>query len=160
MTAALFHDVALVPALRLLPPFMDSPAARALLVAIALQESQLTQRRQRANGPARSYFQFERAGVVGVLSHVASAEHAREVCRLIDIPATAATVHRALEFSDVLAVTFARLLVWTLPYPLPIQHETEEAYDQYIESWRPGKPRPETWPKNCADAWRVVQGVI
>jgi hypothetical protein len=41
-------------------PFMDSPKARVLSAAIGHQESRFIHRRQ-INGPARGFWQFERA---------------------------------------------------------------------------------------------------
>jgi len=60
---------ALFPALELLPPVMDSAAARVNLITIALQESKLIHRWQvvdlakpNVKGPARGLLQFERGG--------------------------------------------------------------------------------------------------
>ena len=51
-----------------------------MLLAIGLQESRLTHRRQ-IGGPARGLWQFERGGgVAGVLRHAASRDHALSVC--------------------------------------------------------------------------------
>ena len=70
-------------AFALLPPKMDSAAARVLVLAVALQESGFTARRQYGNGPARGYWQFEAGGgVIGVLAHHSTATHARIVCGL------------------------------------------------------------------------------
>lgn len=144
------------PALTLLPPRMTSDDARAMILAIALQESKCQHRRQLHGGPARSYVQFERAGIAGVLSHRASAGHAVNVCQLLDIEASIDGVYTAIEFNDVLMATFARLLLWTLPRPLPLRDEVDEAWRDYLEAWRPGKPHPETWRAHYADAWACV----
>ena len=99
-------------ALALLPPKMDSVEARVLLLAIALQESGFKSRRQYGNGPARGYWQFEAAGgVIGVLAHHSTASRARIVCGLRDVKPVVQDVHAALEFDDVLAAAFARLLL-------------------------------------------------
>jgi hypothetical protein len=66
-----------------LPASMDSPQARVLLIAIALQESRLTHRDQivkgkkpGVKGPALGLWQFEKGGGVrGVLRHPASKPH-------------------------------------------------------------------------------------
>jgi hypothetical protein len=155
MTPEHLLDFGIKPALSLLPAHMDKPAARALLLAIALQESGAAHRRQ-IGGPAKSYFQFERAGVVGVLNHRASAAHAGDVCHLLDIEATVDAVHAAIEFSDLLASAFARLLLWTLPEPLPKSDETDLGWSQYVGAWRPGRPRPEDWPDNFARGWTII----
>jgi hypothetical protein len=138
---------------------MDVPAARALLVAISLQESQLQARRQ-TDGPARSYFQFEPAGIAGVLQHHSSALHAAQICLALDVQASVSAVYRAIEFQDTLACVFARLLLWTLPDQLPTRDDVNGAWRQYLAAWRPGKPRAEDWPENYERAWTALQGVI
>jgi hypothetical protein len=157
MTAALLMDLGIAPALRILPGYMDTIAARALLLTIAWQESRCSHRRQ-IRGPAKSYFQFERAGVLGVLTHVASAKHAATICETLDVPTSAAAIHKAMEWQDVLASAFARLLLWTLPKPLPLDGDIDESWRQYLETWRPGKPKPETWGRFYTEAWTLVKG--
>ena len=156
MSPALFLDVALAPALRLLPARMDSPEARAMLVSIALQESQLKARRQHGEGPARSYLQFERTGIRGVLTHHTTSVEAGRICVLVDVEATVPAVYRAIEFHDPLAVCFARLLLWTLPDFLPGRADAQMAWEQYIRAWNPGRPRRETWDANFRQAWNLV----
>jgi hypothetical protein len=145
MTPFTFIDVALDPGLALLPARMDSPRARAMVLAICLQESELHYRRQ-VGGPARGYAQFERGGGVrGVLTHRASSAHALDVCRQLDIAASVDAVYTALEFCDPLAVAFARLLLWTDPGALPDQHSDADGWQLYLRTWRPGKPHPKKW---------------
>lgn len=158
MTLDTFVATALGPAFFLLPGKMDKPEARALLIAIALQESALKKRRQFGKGPARSYLQFERAGVRGVLTHKASRAYAKDVCGALDIPATGPAVHQAIEFSDVLAVCFARLLLWTIPLALPTVDQPEEAYAQYVAAWRPGREHSRDWLANFVKAWQTIKG--
>ena len=158
MSPDVFLTTALTPGLSLLPAAMDTPAARALIVAICLQETGLAKRRQLGGGPARGYAQFEPAGVRGVLKHTASAATLRAVCTALDISGNAQAIHRAIEFSDVLTVCCARLLLWTLPAPLPTRGADSDAYGQYLHAWRPGKPRPNDWPTNFAVAWTLIQG--
>lgn len=156
MTPGLFLDLALAPALRLLPSRMDTPEARALIVAIALQESKLLARRQ-FGGPARSYLQFELSGIRGVLTHRATSALAAGICEAVDVAATAASVYVAIEYHDVLACVFGRLLLWTLPAPMPGRDNNEEAWQQYLAAWRPGKPRSADWSANFARAWALVE---
>ena len=100
---------ALTEALRLLPPQLDTTLARAMLLAIGLQESGLTARVQRVagggKGPARGLLQFERGGgVVGVLNHPASRDLALQVCTARKLPAVSSSVvWEWLETDDVLA---------------------------------------------------------
>jgi hypothetical protein len=145
MTPFTFVSVGLTPGFALLPAHMDSPRARAMVLAICLQESGLNHRRQ-IGGPARGYAQFERGGGVrGVLSHSTTAGFAQTVCGHLDIPASVDAVYTALEFNDPLAVAFARLLLWTDPGALPDQHSDDEGWRLYLRTWRPGKPHPKTW---------------
>src|SRR5690554_2126098 len=100
------------PALRLLPTRMDSPEARVMLHAIALQESRYANRRQ-IRGPARGLWQFEQGGgVAGVLRHRSSADLARHVCSKRRVDAAAKAVYSRLEYDDIIAAAFARLLLW------------------------------------------------
>jgi hypothetical protein len=55
-------------------------------------------------------------------------------------------VHAKLEFDDVLAAAFARLLLWADAKALPgLDASHDETWDCYIRSWRPGKPHRDTW---------------
>lgn len=145
-------------ALSLLPAPMDSPAARALLLAIGLQESRFEYRLQKGGGPAHGYWQFERGGGVrGVLSHSATAGHARRVCAALHYEPRTGDVYRALADNDLLACCLARLLLWTLPGALPGPADAEEGWRQYTAAWRPGKPHPETWPAFHARAWAALE---
>jgi hypothetical protein len=146
------------PALALLPPELDSAEARTLVLAICLQESGLSRRRQVvrrsgrlvADGPAIGYAQFELTGVRGVLLHPVSHDPARSLCFELDVDPTAAEVHAAMEHCDALAAGFARLLLYTEPAPLPSPLAVEEAWLYYLRCWRPGKPRRDDWPGNLA----------
>lgn len=157
MTIADAIRAAVAPALALLPEAMDTLPARAMLVAIALQESELEHRRQ-VNGPARGFWQFELGGGVrGVLAHAQTERLARQTCERLNYPPHLDVVHAAIEHNDVLAAVFARLLLWTLPGRLPGGPvETEASYGQYIDGWRPGKPKPGRWPSRYHRAWQAV----
>ena len=146
------------PALRILPPQMSSLRARAMMLAIGMQESRLTHRRQ-INGPARGLWQFERGGgVAGVLRHPLTQGHAATLCWRCGNAGTTASVYHALESDDVLAAGFARLLLWTLPGVLPVRGQAEEGWRQYIAAWRPGKPHRHTWDEFYEEAWATVLG--
>lgn len=143
------------PALEQLPKRMTSDPARVMLLAIGLQESKLTYRYQHASGPARGLWQFERVGVIGVLSFRTTNEHARSLCKLHDVRPVSYAVHEALAGNDVLAAGFARLLLWTDPRALPAA--ADAAWDYYLRNWRPGKPHPQTWLANYEQAVGVVR---
>lgn len=159
MTPELFVDHALGPALKLLPPAMDTPEARAMVVAICLQESKL-QHRHQVGGPAHGYAQFEAGGGVrGVLAHAASKSHARAVLTALDYASDAdvQACYAAIEHNDILAAAFARLLLWTLPDKLPNQDSPDIGWKQYLKAWRPGKPHPESWDEYFNQAWDIIQ---
>lgn len=147
---------AILPALRLLPLRMDTPAARTMLLAIAYQESEMQHRRQ-VGGPARGYWQFESGGGVrGVLQHPASEPHIRSALEAIDYrpQSTTAECFSYIEHNDVLAAVFARLLLWTDAAPLPT--DADAAWALYLRTWRPGKPHPGKWPANYLKAQEVI----
>ena len=157
-----------IPAgLALLPKACDSPAARAMLIAIALQESRLAHRWQvlqgGGKGPARGLLQFEqgtqasRGGVWGVYLHKTSASLLAPVCRARGVALEPRAIWAALETDDVLAVAVARLLLLTDPYPLPARGDAEAGWALYAErTWRPGKPHRKPWDGFYARAWDVV----
>lgn len=137
---------ALSSALQLLPPVMDSAAARLELIAIGLQESRLIHRwqvidakRPDVKGPARGLLQFERGGgVTGVLLHAASSDYALAVCSARGVKPTVSAVYAAIETDDVLAFALGRLLLWTDPKRLPAVGDVEGAWQLYLRTWRPG----------------------
>ena len=137
--------LAIAPAMALLPARMATHQAELMMLAIGLQESRFTHRRQ-VRGPARGFWQFEQGGgVAGVLRHPVSREHALRVCDARGVQTVAEQVYQQLEHDDVLAAAFARLLLWTDPAPLPKPGEVGRAWDLYNRTWRPGKPHRQTW---------------
>jgi len=116
----------------MLPVEMESPAAMAMMVAIALQESRLTYRHQ-VGGPAKSYYQFEQGGgVKGVLTHPSTRTIAAHVCNEVDVIPAAIEVYTAIEYHDILASVFARLLLWTLPQGMPNADDPEAGWQAYV----------------------------
>lgn len=144
-------------AFALLPGVMDTPSARAALLTIGLQESRFEHRAQ-VGGPAHGFWQFEKGGVTGVLEHPVSRAYALQVCHELLYLATPAAVYTAIEHNDVLACCFARLLLWTLPGVLAARGGgVDLAWQQYVESWRPGKPHRDSWGAYFEQAWGMVQ---
>lgn len=164
MSPELFLRLAIRPALELLPSPMRGTRAEAMILAICLQESKLSARRQisrltnRPTGPARGFPQFETIGVAGVLQHRASQSHALRLCHVLRVPPDVLTVHAAIEHNDVLAAGFARLNLWTHRDPLPPATEPAAGWRIYLEVWRPGAPHPETWPEHWSRAWATTGG--
>lgn len=140
------------PALAWLPPKMSSPEACVQLLTTGLQESKFAHRFQVLNtpgvkGPARSFWQMEEGGgVKGVMNHPASAALARAACDFRGVPFDRRAIWLGIETDDVLAAIFARLLYFTDPGRLPPLTQTAEAWALYLRTWRPGKPKPDTWP--------------
>lgn len=159
MTPADFLKIVLDPGLAFAWRYggmLLAPQSRVLCMAIAGQESNWQYRRQ-IGGPARSYFQFEEGGgVAGVLKHPASASRIRNVCDALDIPCTVPTVYEAMAWNDHLAVAMTRLLLWTDPAALPALGDQVGAWHYYERLWRPGAPRPASWPVNYATAMALA----
>lgn len=144
---------------------MDTPAARAMLLSIGLQESRFLYRRQQNFGPARGFWQFERdGGVRGVINHELTRAHLDAALQALRYPKLVArkknqtaTLHAAIEHNDVLACVFARLLLWTVPGTLPTRNQDARGWDQYLNGWRPGAPHIDTWAAFYSEAWdRVI----
>ena len=138
-------------------PEMHSVEAIAMLVAIALQESNGTQRRQHG-GPGRGYWQFEPNGALGVAKHPQTALQFENLCTGLDYPASAGGVAADIEKDTILAACVARLLLYTHPDPLPRRGNADGAWRQYLDLWRPGKPRPADWAANWDLAWTETTG--
>lgn len=156
---------AITPALQLLPAALDTPQARVMLLAIGLQESQLTHRRQLGGGPARGLWQFERGsqarggGVWGVVLHDASRYWLAQLCAARGCLFTADAIYARIEQDDVLAAGLARLLLFCDRAPLPALGATSAAWQLYAKrTWCPGRPRPDEWPENYRRALAFVQG--
>lgn len=166
MTPALFLRLAVDPALSLLPESARTDEARAFIIAICLQETQLKRRRQAGGDFAHGYPQFELGTVELIWNHATTTKAAHTICRTLDISETPLGVWAAIEFHDILACYFARLLLLTVPRELPAKGNAEEAWSQYVWTWRPGAvtrsaesaARAEMrWPGNFRDAWYAVR---
>lgn len=167
-----FLDTVIWPGLVLMSETVDNrlytPEAALALLAIALQESRgLDHRRQMENGPARSFWQHERgtvlprrAGICALLTHKVSEPIIRHFCEALTIPylpeasieVRAADLWRRSENNDLLALSMARALLWTLPWALPAIGDEKKLWGQYLSAWNPGKPHPEHWPGYYAQA--------
>jgi hypothetical protein len=159
------YERVLPDAFSLLPGQMDSREARAMLIAIGLQESDFNARRQGGRGtapgfgPARGFWQFEKmGGVAEILHNTTTGPIIKPICEMLLYDPTPATCHAAIEHNDVLATCFARLLLWVDPRALPSPIEVNKGWRIYNANWRPGKPHPEKWPECFAEGWRIVQG--
>lgn len=149
------------PALLLLPAKMESPQAVAMLLAIGLQESHFEYRRQHGNGPAKSFWQAEQGGgmVTGLLRYRVDSvrDLAAGLCVVRGVAPAASDVWNAIEHDDILAAGLARLLLYTDPARLPALGDESGAWELYLRTWRPGKPRPKEWSANYAAALEAVR---
>jgi len=163
-TPKTFLEEAIIPAMALLPKTLDSDRSRVMLMAIGLQESGLRVRWQiidpvvpETKGPARGLLQFERGGGVrGVMRHPATMHLASDVCRAREVPFEERVVWVALERDDILAAALGRLYLLTDPQPLPALGDVQAAWECYKRNWKPGKPHPEAWPQNYANAFAAL----
>ena len=167
MTPELLLKTAIIPALGLLDSKLDTPAARAMLIAISAQESGLRARRQMLEagkpwwesrpGAANGLFMFERdGGVRGVMRHPAASAIVLPVIDALLYPRDPYAVHEALIHNDVLACVLARALLYSVPDALPGPNDPEKGWVQYVSAWRPGKPHVEPWANNYRTAWATV----
>lgn len=152
--------------LSLLPGSMRTDRALVMLLAIGLQESRFTARRQlvgsppRPVGPAKSYWQGEQGGgmVAGVRTHKGTRDYAAKIYAARGVQPTNRAIWDAIENDDVLAAALARLLLYSDPKPLPAVGDVHGAWDLYMRTWRPGKPHRATWDAFYARAVREVTG--
>jgi hypothetical protein len=159
MTPQEFHTRILLPAIAVFP-FKDSAESRALLLAIAGQESFWTDRLQEAGGPARGFWQFEMGGAVkGVYNHPASAPILKQFCKDWEIEFNIAAIYEAIAWCDALAYACARLLLWTDREPLPVIGQINASWVYYIRNWNPGKPIQITWPARYVSASTILGGI-
>jgi hypothetical protein len=160
MTGLEYVNRAVMPAAYvLLPPGMNAPGATAMLLTIGLQESRFIYRKQMNDGPAHSFWQGERGGgmCLGILTHPATRDIIVPLCReAFQISPTPQAIWNAIIHNDILAVVCARLLLYTVPLPLPKVNEVEAGWQNYVSGWRPGKPHRETWDRFYTLAWKTV----
>jgi hypothetical protein len=146
------RSAVLPAALSMLPQRMDSLEARAMLLAIGMQESRFAYRRQ-MKGPALSFWQAESTGgFAGLVTHPATRELVIDILQRMGYGEPDLRDFQALEDNDILACIGARLLLWTHPSPLP-EGDPNAAWLYYLSCWRPGKPHRESWDAIYLDAW-------
>lgn len=127
-----------------------SREASVMLYAIGMQEDPHMVRAQITKwgkGPARGLWQFERGGgVAGVMQHPATKYLAMALCERRHVSFDARAIWTELEYDDVLACGFARLLLWTDKASLPTT--PRDGWKCYLRVWRPGKLHPDVWYPN------------
>ncbi len=138
----------------------DSLQARIQLAATGLQESRFMDRVQ-VGGPAHSFWQMEQGGGVhGALTSDVTRSIAVELCASFNIEPTEEAVYAALVLpqNDCLACALARLIYFADPTPLPQIGDVDGSWKCYVRNWRPGKPKPLTWPGNYSTAKGAFNG--
>lgn len=145
----------IVPALRVLPVWCDTLAARILLLFIALQESALKTRRQ-VDGPARGLWQCEIESVQNALARPVSAALLIAWCNRFEVPARADALFAAIGLRDDAACVTARMILADDPEPLPAIGDEKGAIACYLRVWRPGIPRIDTLHHNYVAALAAV----
>lgn len=158
MTMTHVDKYIVIPGLKHLNTQMHSPAARAMLLAIGMQESRL-KFRQQLRGSAKGLWQFEIIAVAELLRHPRTRLHTQAVLQRLDYPLSPDRVYHALDDNDILAAVLARLLLWTVPDPLPSQNNVWGAWAQYRKVWKPGKNYTALWTGFYTNAWNVVRHV-
>ena len=124
---------------------VQSPQAECLMLAIAIQESALRHRVQ-VGGPARGWWQFEKAGgLAGVMEHARTRTHLAHYCEAVGLKYDIHALWDALPHSELLQVALARLLLWSDAKSLPGLGDKEGAWQYYLRNWRPGKPGMARW---------------
>lgn len=137
-------------------PRLADPRAAALLVAIAIQESDLRYLRQYPTGPARSWWQIEPL-TGGLAMRRATAALGEPWRRLLHLHGLDGPLHETLTAWPLSAAVAARLLLWHDPRRLPDLGAQDAAWDVYIGCWRPGRPHAQTWPRAYAEAMDAMQ---
>lgn len=162
MTPRQLLEVTVRPGLAWLGPGYGSREAEVMLLAIAQQESRIGARRQVPTGPARSWWQAEPQTVAAVL---AKWDWGRQrlkglgLLNAVGLPAGPHDLATIVELSELAACIVARGLLWLDPAPLPALGDRDAAWTCYAErTWRPGRPRPETWPACYAAALAATAG--
>jgi hypothetical protein len=135
MTPALLYSLVIQPVVAELN--WPQPRERAvLLLAIAIQESDLKHRLQWPSGPAKSWWQIERSTAVDCCT------------RYKPVANLCAEIGREYENSDLAACAIAAGILRITPGKLPVVGEADESWKYYLKAWRPGKPAPNRWPES------------
>jgi hypothetical protein len=152
-----FDQCVVSPGLLLLPAGLRSDEARALLIAIAGQETRWSARLQSGGGPAHGFFQFERAGVLGVFENPATREHLLSACAACDVAPDIDEIYLAIVGHNALSAAVARLALLPDPARLPSADQEADGWSYYVRRWRPGKPDETRWPSAWLIGWQTVR---
>lgn len=156
----------------LLPPALESKAATVLVLAIGIQRTGLSERRQRgtASNRARSFWSFDHGetlrvgatgGLAAVLMHPVSGPLLKKVLAALQYPVDPTqevlrVLMMAIEHNDVLAVACAILALQTLTESLAPLGDAAGAYRNFAEAWQPGRMLATDWQANYDTAYKAV----
>lgn len=140
-------------------PRLAHPGAALLLVAIAIQESDLRYVSQHPRGPARSFWQIEPL-TGGRLARKAIMALGGRWPGLLTLHGLDGPLEPVLVGSPLAACVLARLLLWCDPQPLPALGDEQAGWSTYLRVWRPGKPHPDRWPAAYNEAMQAAAGVL
>lgn len=134
----------------------SGPEAFLWTLTISGQEAGWKSRKQNG-GPARGLWQFEGGPLSATVDVFTRARpQLQAVCAHYLIPFNVSDIFEAIAWHDVLAASMARLLLWLDPAPLPKVQDVDGGWQYYLNNWRPGMPRPETW-KDC---YKTARGLL
>jgi hypothetical protein len=154
MTPGMFLRSLIEPRDTLLPLHV-SPEARCLLLAIAGQESDWTERLPLLADPdgPRGFWRCARHGLVlRVVTAEATRADVHRVCTGLSIPPGLDSVHEAIAWNDTLAYCVARLALTLDGRPLPAIGDAAAAWEVYRQVWLPPEPDPGRWADRYAKA--------
>lgn len=151
------------PTLAMLPIRFDMPddrqSIRVQLLAEALQETGLATRQQ-DGGPAHGLWQGENgdeSAFALVLRNPTVGSTAQTFCQRRGVASTHDAVYQAVLTDDFLACAFVRLDLYCDPRQLPEIGDEQGAWNCYMRTERPGKPRRNDWTSNYADALQAMR---
>ena len=149
MTPELLHSLIVRPVVEELK-WPQAPERELLLVAIAIQESKLKDRKQLPFGPALSLWQIEPKTAVDCLKRCM---RALELWKELVI---AGALEYHLIHNDLAACAVAAGILRITPGKLPEVGDENGAWEYYQKAWRPGKPGPERWNGSYTKALDVM----
>jgi hypothetical protein len=150
----LSHIFPVLPELTGLP---QSRAADIMLLAIGFQESGFVARHQ-VRGSAVGFWQLDAGGVDALLQNQATRVKVDEALNTLGYKVgsyyRSTHLFDALEHNDFASAALARILLWANPARLPESRDlVDVAWNIYVNTWRPGKPRRNDWAISWNAAW-------
>ncbi len=150
------YDLIYDAASQLWPAKMIQIESRALMLAVGLQTSRFEHRRQ-VQGAGRGFWGFDQSGAIhSVLQHPSTRGAIRYVLDKLRYDDSSWTSYVACESNDILAMSFARMLLWIVPGPLPVRGAHQAAWIYYCNAFLPTAVNRETWNAFYDEAWSYV----